>query len=113
MTCRYSSSATVAWSWDMAWSISSARMRIDATTRALVTGASRGIGRAVATAIAARGAAVGLLARSEAELDTLAKELGPRALAVVPEEVVHPGLLGGWWLSRPPVPRRAPDEVAR
>src|SRR3954468_24484651 len=82
MTCRYSSSATVAWSWDMAWSISSARMRIDATTRALVTGASRGIGRAVATAIAARGAAVGLLARSEAELDTLAKELGPRALAL-------------------------------
>src|SRR3954452_2876938 len=82
MTCRYSSSATVAWSWDMAWSISSARMRIDATTRALVTGASRGIGRAAAAAIAARGAAVGLLARSEGELSDLASELGPRAVAL-------------------------------
>ena len=36
-----------------------------------------------------------------------------RVLDVVPEEVVHPGLLGGWWVSRPSVPRRAPDEVAR
>jgi hypothetical protein len=34
-------------------------------------------------------------------------------LAVVPEEVVHPGLPGGWWFSRPPVPRRTPDEAAR
>jgi short-subunit dehydrogenase len=57
-------------------------MRIDATTRALVTGASRGIGRAVAAAIAARGGAVGLLARSESELDDLATELGPRAVAL-------------------------------
>jgi short-subunit dehydrogenase len=55
-------------------------MRIDATTRALVTGASRGIGRAVASAIAARGAAVGLLARSERELGELAQGLGPRAI---------------------------------
>jgi short-subunit dehydrogenase len=55
-------------------------MRIDATTRALVTGASRGIGRAVATALAERGAAVGLLARSD--LDGLARELGPRAVAL-------------------------------
>jgi NAD(P)-dependent dehydrogenase (short-subunit alcohol dehydrogenase family) len=57
-------------------------MRIDATTRALVTGASRGIGRAVAAAVAARGGAVGLLARSERELDALARELGPRAVAL-------------------------------
>jgi 3-oxoacyl-[acyl-carrier protein] reductase len=57
-------------------------MRIDATTRALVTGASRGIGRAVAGALSARGAAVGLLARSEAELESLAAELGPRAVAL-------------------------------
>jgi len=34
-------------------------------------------------------------------------------LAVVPEDVVHPGLLGGWLVSKPPVPRRTPDEVAR
>jgi short-subunit dehydrogenase len=55
-------------------------MRIDATTRALVTGASRGIGRAVAGALAARGAAVGLLARSDVELEAMARELGPRAV---------------------------------
>src|SRR5215211_5079919 len=66
----------------MAWSISSAHMRIDATTRALVTGASRGIGRAVAGALAARGAAVGLLSRTESELLALASELGPRAVAL-------------------------------
>jgi hypothetical protein len=34
-------------------------------------------------------------------------------LAVVPEDVVHPGLLGGWVVLKPPVPRRTPDEVAR
>src|ERR1700730_8105249 len=33
------------------------------------------------------------------------------ALDVVPEDVVHPGLLGGWLVSKPPVPRRTPDEV--
>jgi short-subunit dehydrogenase len=55
-------------------------MRIDATTRALITGASRGIGRALATALAQRGAAVGLLARTD--LDALARELGPRAVAL-------------------------------
>src|SRR6185436_8417234 len=64
----------------MARSISSARMRIDATTRALITGASRGIGLALARAIAARGGAVGLLARSDTE--SLARELGPRAVAL-------------------------------
>jgi short-subunit dehydrogenase len=57
-------------------------MRIDVTTRAVVTGASRGIGRAIAEALAARGGAVGLLARSSSELDGLARELGPRALAL-------------------------------
>jgi hypothetical protein len=34
-------------------------------------------------------------------------------LAVVPSHVVHPGLLGGWLVSKPPVPRRTPDEAAR
>jgi short-subunit dehydrogenase len=61
-------------------SISSALMRIDSTTRALVTGASRGIGLALARAFAGRGAAVGLLARSADE--GFARSLGPRAIAL-------------------------------
>jgi short-subunit dehydrogenase len=55
-------------------------MRIDATTRALITGASRGIGLAVARAITGRGGAVGLLARTDTE--AVARELGPRAVAL-------------------------------
>lgn len=50
-------------------------MQIAAGTRALVTGASRGIGRAVADALAHRGATVGLAARSTSELEALAAEL--------------------------------------
>jgi NADP-dependent 3-hydroxy acid dehydrogenase YdfG len=55
-------------------------MRIDASTRAFVTGASRGIGRALAEALAARGAAVGLASRTAD--DELAAQLGPRATAL-------------------------------
>jgi short-subunit dehydrogenase len=51
-------------------------VRIDHGTRAIVTGASRGIGRATAKAFAARGARLGLLSRGEAELQQLAGELG-------------------------------------
>ncbi len=53
--------------------------------RALVTGASRGIGRSIALALAAAGADVALNARGQAELDQLAAEvraLGRRAVAI-------------------------------
>jgi short-subunit dehydrogenase len=51
-------------------------VRIEAGTRALVTGASRGIGRATAAALAARGARVGLVARGRENLERVAAELG-------------------------------------
>ncbi|MDO8184004.1 SDR family NAD(P)-dependent oxidoreductase [Conexibacter sp. JD483] len=50
-------------------------MEVGAGTRALVTGASSGIGEALARALAARGATVGLAARSAGELERLAREL--------------------------------------
>ena len=43
--------------------------------RVIVTGASKGIGRGIATVLAAHGHAVGLLARSEDELRRLAAEM--------------------------------------
>jgi NADP-dependent 3-hydroxy acid dehydrogenase YdfG len=52
---------------------------------ALITGAGRGIGRAIARAFAAEGAAVVLVARSRADLASVAaevREAGGRALAV-------------------------------
>jgi NAD(P)-dependent dehydrogenase (short-subunit alcohol dehydrogenase family) len=56
---------------------------------AVVTGAGRGIGRAIATSFAAAGADVAVAARSPDELEAVAGEvrsLGPRAL-VVPTDV--------------------------
>jgi short-subunit dehydrogenase len=50
-------------------------------TRVLVTGASRGIGRATAEAFAARGCTVGLVARGAEELEQLAGELRRRGVA--------------------------------
>jgi 3-oxoacyl-[acyl-carrier protein] reductase len=43
--------------------------------KAIVTGAGKGIGRAIATALAARGVHVGLLGRTQADLDALAAAL--------------------------------------
>lgn len=50
-------------------------MQLTNGTRVLVTGATRGIGRALARAFAERGCTVGLVARSEDELARLADEL--------------------------------------
>lgn len=47
-----------------------------------ITGASRGIGAAAARVFAAAGAKVALLARSRAEIDAIAAEIGPSALAL-------------------------------
>jgi 3-oxoacyl-[acyl-carrier protein] reductase len=52
-------------------------VKIEVGTPAIVTGASRGIGRETAKALAARGAQLGLLARGREDLTALAKELGP------------------------------------
>ena len=50
--------------------------------RALITGASSGIGAATASRFVAEGASVALLARRRAELDELASELGAAAITV-------------------------------
>lgn len=56
---------------------------------ALVTGASRGIGRAIALGFAEAGADVALAARSEGDLETLAKEIDAvgRKAVVIPTDV--------------------------
>lgn len=48
----------------------------------MITGASRGIGESAARIFAAAGANVALLARSAADIERIAAEIGPRALAL-------------------------------
>jgi short-subunit dehydrogenase len=62
-------------------------VRIQAGTRALVTGASSGIGRGLAVALARRGATLGLLSRSRAALEALAAELPGEGHAVLAADV--------------------------
>lgn len=50
--------------------------------RVLVTGAGKGIGRATAKMLAARGAEVVAISRSQSDLDSLAEEIGARGIAV-------------------------------
>jgi short-subunit dehydrogenase len=64
-------------------------MEIGQGTRALVTGASRGIGRALVEALAERGATVGLAARSTDELESVAATL-PGTHHVLPCDVTDP-----------------------
>jgi 7-alpha-hydroxysteroid dehydrogenase len=70
--------------------ILSERFRLDGKV-ALVTGAGRGIGRAIALACAAAGADVALVARTRSDLDSLASEVtaGGRRAAVLPCDVAR------------------------
>jgi NAD(P)-dependent dehydrogenase (short-subunit alcohol dehydrogenase family) len=71
-------------------------MRADEPRVAVVTGASRGLGREVALALAARGDRVALVARSERDLREtalLAAETGGEA-AVLPLDVTQPAHVG-------------------
>lgn len=58
------------------------RRRFDGRT-CIVTGGGRGIGRAVALALAAEGASVAVCARTAGQVEGVAGEIGERALAVV------------------------------
>ncbi len=55
-------------------------MKIDQSTRVLITGASRGVGRAVTEAFAGRGCRMGLVARPSTDLETLADSLAHSTL---------------------------------
>jgi NADP-dependent 3-hydroxy acid dehydrogenase YdfG len=57
-------------------------VRVEAGTRALVTGASRGIGLAVARALAARGARLGMVARGSEALERAAAQTGDDAVPI-------------------------------
>jgi short-subunit dehydrogenase len=63
-------------------------------TRALITGASSGIGRSLAVALAARGAVVGLLARREPQLRALAAQLPGADHVVLPCDVADREAVG-------------------
>lgn len=59
-----------------------ARMTNLAGTRAVVTGATSGLGRAMAQALVGAGARVGVVSRERSRAETTAAELGPAAVAI-------------------------------
>jgi 3-oxoacyl-[acyl-carrier protein] reductase len=67
------------------------------TRRALVTGASRGLGRAIALALAAEGAAVMAVARNPERLNQLAAEAaaGPGRITAHPGDLSDPAAIHG------------------
>jgi NADP-dependent 3-hydroxy acid dehydrogenase YdfG len=66
------------------------RVEVGPETKAIVSGATRGIGRATARALAGRGATVGLLARSEDDLEELATSI-PGAVSLRADVTDAPG----------------------
>jgi short-subunit dehydrogenase len=63
-------------------------------TRVLVTGASRGIGQAIARAFAKRGCTLGLVARNREPLEALADELPGDGHAALAGDVANPDSIG-------------------
>jgi uncharacterized protein len=70
-------------------------MELSAGSRVLITGASRGIGRAIAEAFAARGCVTGLVARSEEGLRALAGRLPGEGHEVLPADVAEQDQVAG------------------
>jgi NAD(P)-dependent dehydrogenase (short-subunit alcohol dehydrogenase family) len=68
--------------------------------RAVVTGAGRGIGLAAAAALAEHGAEVTLLARTAAEIEAVAAEIGPLANAVT-LDVTDTSAVRAFFAARP------------
>jgi short-subunit dehydrogenase len=66
-------------------------LKLGSDTRVLLTGASRGIGRALAEAFARRGCALGLVARSRDELEDLAASLPGDGHRALPADVADRG----------------------
>jgi NAD(P)-dependent dehydrogenase (short-subunit alcohol dehydrogenase family) len=75
---------------------------------ALITGGGRGIGRAIALAFAREGAKVIVSARTEHQVEAVAKEIGPNALALVCD-VANPQSVAGMFRQAGDVLGAAPD----
>ena len=80
-------------------------MRIEPGTRAIVTGASRGIGRALCVSLASRGARLGLVARDRERLEEVVERL--------PESPAGPHLALAADVSKRSQVQRAVDRFAK